>query len=221
MQIAELVSRAVKPGLILAPHWKAAARQLDFSDDDLFRKVAELTGRPLAVAFVSHNIYLGDREPLPVTRLVSALMFHGEVGLDKVVGLAQVEEPVIDLLSRKVKFLLPEGVEVVGSPTSNLLMHAKKRMQLLNLPISNLADHAWIACAFSYHRQAGSVSGGAAARTGDGQVFRGGAIADLVTPREAVSHGMKVNGRRPDEIKEWFDCSPEEFREHRWFPNFS
>jgi len=215
-----------KRSLILGPRVKSAAIELGISMDDLVRKVAIETERPVAVAFVSQNLYLGSYGPRPIAGLVASVMYHGEVGIDKLVGFSSEEDvlkesDIIDLLPRKVKCLFETSETILGACQSNLLMHAKKRVPLLTLQMNSLADHAWLACAFSYDR-GGGISGGAAVRTRDGQVFRAGAIGELVTAREAVVHGMEANGVPTDFITEWCDCPPEIFRKHHWYDsNFS
>jgi hypothetical protein len=130
-RIASLVKLARKPGLILAPDWKAAANELELPHDEMIREIALSINRPLALAFVSHNLYLGSANPRPVTGLIASVMYHGEVGIDKLAGFSceseiLKESEVIDLLPRKVKCIFEASETVVGAAKSNLLLHAKK-----------------------------------------------------------------------------------------------
>ena len=214
-----------KPGVILAPHWKKLNLDGKVSDSEVLLKISEACAKPVAMAFVSRNIYLSFDEVKPITGLIASLMYHGEVGLDKIAGVSDsqvsAEASIIDLLARQVKVVNENGECSVGSMSSNLLMHGKKRMPLLSLSPKTLFDHAWLGCAFSYSREALKISSGAAAVTRNGAIYRGGAIDGHLTAREAVLHGMASNGAAEDEVVEWADCDVDQFKSHEWFSQFS
>lgn len=225
MQLASLISASRKPGVILAPHWKKQAAKSTVSNTELLREFSKVCSAPVAMAFVSHNIYIGYNPHRPITGLITSLMYHGEVGVDMIAGLdqSQVDQEldIINLLPRKLKVVYDHEEVSVGSMSSNLLMHGKKRMHLLSLRPKSLFDHAWLGCAFSYAKQGLHISSGAAAVTSNGAIFRAGAIEGHVTAREAVYNGMYANGARTDDIVEWVDCDTDSFTCHEWYNDFT
>ena len=154
-------------------------------------------------------------------------MFHGEIGLDTLYGLSQISEisdhdlKTVNLFSRKLKLVFPdEATAKVGSASGNLLKHSKKFSALLDSDCESLADHAWLACAFSFARAGRQVSSGAAAATADGNIFRAGEIEDVISAQEAAIVGMRANGREPGPSDAWATCDAQGFTEHRWYPRF-
>ena len=217
--------------MLLAPIWKKIPSACGVSDDFVLRTIAEERG-PLVTGFISENIYLRIKKSNQVAEklrdipwLISALNFHGEIGVDKLVldsdEIVGPDLELVNLLSRKIKLIsAPETQTLMGSASGSLLKHGRKRASLLNLEIETLADHAWMGCAFSFD-ESRSVSSGAAAILRDGSVFRAGAIGRFVTARQAVEVGLELNGRGLEEVAGLQDCSIDKFEEHRWYRQFT
>ena len=119
--IASILIKCKKPGLLPSCIWKPLATSCGVSENYFLIACSDVTQAPLCTAFVSNNIYLflkqnhirTSMDGRPVAFLISSLMSHGEVGLDKLVGVfesqTEVENGVINLLSRKVKLLTDQG----------------------------------------------------------------------------------------------------------------
>ena len=218
---------ARKPGVILAPQWKSIVKETRLTEKQVLLGLADTLQVPIATAFVSQNIYTCPPGDKLIARLTANVMFHGEIGLDTLYGLKTISDvqehlPVIDLFGRKLKIVLPdESTEKVGKATGRLFKHANKLSALLDSDCESLADHAWLACAFSFANSAGRVvASGAAARKTDGQVFRAGEIETVISAQDAVIVGMRANNCEPDVDDNWEFCNEQNFHDHRWFPRF-
>jgi hypothetical protein len=225
LRIAQLaIDQSTKPGLILAPTWKKLALTSSVKTSHFLLALAETIQAPIATAFVSENLYICPPGDKLVARLAANLMFHGEIGFDALHGVRTLSDidselAMIDLLSRQLKLVLKdETVVKIGAASGNLLKHAKKRSSLLNGECLDLADHAWIACAFSYGKD--GVSSGAAVQGAAGAIFRAGGIENFVSAKEAVEVGMRANGAEVSEAEVWEFCDEVKFRQHRWYNEF-
>jgi hypothetical protein len=183
----------------------------------------------LATSIASGNIYLVPDGPNPLTRLTAILMYHGEMGLGKILTINDETQKLSDLdsatlsqLSRPGNFLLDNFKTIrLGDSQGALLKHGINRSKLLDLDCNNLSDHAWLACAFSYAgKPADSVFEGFAAIDEKGNIFRAGGIKNIMSAEEVSHHGMIANGYSNTIQKATKICTETDFKKHPYYQRF-